>query len=62
MTAKEIIERYEMTNEFTPYEMASYDCYDKNNNGSARWELDAGDYNLFLRTDSHTNKEMEGNN
>ena len=55
-------ESYTVQFEFTPYEMASYDCYDKNNNGSARWELDAGDYNLFLRTDSHTNKEMEGNN
>ena len=55
-------ESYTVKFEFTPYEMASYDCYDKNNNGATRWELDAGDYNLFLRTDSHTNKEMVNNN
>ena len=55
-------ESYTVKFEFTPYEMASYDCYDKNNNGATRWELDAGDYNLFLRTDSHTDKEMVNNN
>lgn len=38
---------------YNPYQTASYDCYDKNNNGFRGYELDAGDYVLSLRTDSH---------
>lgn len=37
--------------------MKSYDCYDRNNNGFMGYELEAGEYILSLRTDSHTLKE-----
>lgn len=40
--------------EFDLYDIASYDCYDKNANGKAVWELDGGQYTLSLRTDAHT--------
>lgn len=46
---------------FTPYEMASYDCYNLNENGLVGWELDTGEYQLKLMTSSHTLKEMEQN-
>ncbi len=48
-----------VTMSFTLYDMASYDAYDKNKNGSSVWELDAGDYVLKLRTDSHNAKVCE---
>lgn len=35
-------------------DMASYDCYDKNNNGFMGYEAEAGDYTLSLRTNVHT--------
>ena len=35
-------------------DMASYDCYDKNNNGFMGYEAEAGKYTLSLRTDAHT--------
>ncbi len=47
--------------EFTPYELASYDCYDKNENGATGWELDVGDYQIRLMTDSHHAKTMKQN-
>ena len=34
--------------------MASYDCYDANANGFRGYELDAGEYDLSVRRDSHT--------
>lgn len=37
--------------------MKSYDCYDKNNNGFMGYELEAGEYILSIRTDSHTLKD-----
>ena len=40
-------------NDFT-----SYDCYDKNNNGHKGWELEAGQYVVSLRSDSHTVKTV----
>ncbi len=40
----------------TAYEMASYDCYDKNNNKYSTWELDKGKYELKLMIDSHNPK------
>lgn len=43
----------ELTLRLTAYDMASYDCYDRNNNGHAGWELDRGDYKLRLMTDAH---------
>lgn len=45
---------------FTGYDMASYDCYDKNNNRFVGYELDRGNYVLSLRTDSHTVDDCEG--
>lgn len=44
---------------FTPYEMASYDCYDRNHNRNFGWELDGGDYEIMLMNDSHTLDECE---
>ncbi len=41
-----------------PYDMASFDAYDKNNNGYTTWELDPGKYTVSFRSDSHTLKEM----
>ncbi len=40
-----------------PYYLASYDCYDKNNNGFKGYELEGGDYSLRLQTDAHTTKD-----
>lgn len=48
-----------LTLSFTPYDMASFDDYDKNNNGTATYELDHGDYVISLRSDSHTLKGCE---
>lgn len=39
-------------------DMASYDTYDKNNNGFMGYELEKGDYNLSFRTDVHTEKTI----
>lgn len=39
---------------FSAYDIASYDAYDKNNNGHSGYELEAGDYIVSLRTDAHT--------
>lgn len=38
-------------------DMASYDCYDANQNGFAGYELDAGEYQISLRRDAHTVEE-----
>ena len=38
-------------------DLASYDCYDSNNNEFTGYEVDKGDYTLTLRTDSHSVKE-----
>ena len=45
-------ERLELT--VSLRDMASYDCYDKNNNGFMGYEAEAGTYTLSLRTDVHT--------
>ena len=50
-----------VTLSFTPYDLASYDCYDKNNNGSASYELDDGEYKIRLMTNSHTLKDCANN-
>ena len=50
-----------VTFKFSPYELASYDCYDKNGNGTRGWELDIGKYELKLMTDAHHLKEMKQN-
>lgn len=43
----------EVTLKFNAYDIASYDCYDKNRNGNSGWELDRGVYTIKLMTDSH---------
>jgi len=43
----------------TGYDLASYDCYDLNKNTFAGYELDRGNYQLKLMTDSHNLKEMD---
>ncbi len=45
-----------VTLEFTPYDMASYDCYDRNTNRNVGWELDRGTYNISVRSDAHNVK------
>lgn len=47
-------ESQEVTLIFKASTMASYDCYDSNDNGFAGYELDAGDYSISLRRDAHT--------
>ena len=44
----------ELTLTFTPYDVASYDCDDANGNGFCGYELEAGEYGIFLSTDAHT--------
>ena len=44
----------------SPYLYASYDCYDKNANGFAGYEVEAGDYVFTLSTDAHNAKDMSG--
>lgn len=41
-------------------DMASYDCYDANNNGFIGYEAEKGEYVLSLRTDAHTLAEVSG--
>ena len=43
-------------NDFT-----SYDCYDKNNNNHAGYELDKGEYIIELKDNVHQLKQMENN-
>lgn len=43
---------------FTAYDLASYDCYDANDNGAATWELDGGNYEIKFMENSHYLKEM----
>ena len=54
-------ESYKATLSFTPYDMASYDAYDRNDNGSAVYELDEGEYEIKLMTDSHNLKNCQNN-
>ena len=42
-----------LTLEFELYDIASYDCYDKNNNGVTAYELDAGKYSVKLMNNAH---------
>lgn len=48
----------EATVSIDAYDFRSYDCYDKNGNGFRGYEIDAGDYEIKLQTDSHTIKEV----
>lgn len=46
--------------ELTVQSMASYDCYDKNENGKTGYELDAGEYQLRLMKNAHEAATMAG--
>lgn len=48
----------DLTLEFALSDLASYDCYDKNNNGFMGYELEEGEYVVSIRTDVHTKKEV----
>lgn len=45
-----------LTLSFTPYDMASFDSYDSNNNNFYGYELDSGNYEISLRSDAHSIK------
>ena len=45
-------ESEEVTISFTPYDFASYDCYDSNENAHSGYELDGGDYKLYIGTNA----------
>lgn len=51
-----------VTFSFSLYDLASYDCYDKNESGTTGWELDPGKYELKLMTDAHNVKTMGTDN
>ncbi len=53
MTDNGIAESQVVELTFTPYDMASYDCYDKNLNRNVGYELDGGEYVIRLSNDSH---------
>lgn len=44
---------------FIPYDMASFDTYDANQNGFKGYELDSGVYTFELKTDAHTVKNSD---
>lgn len=52
-------ENQELTLSFKVEDMASYDCYDSNNNGFTGYELDAGIYSISVRSDAHTIVDAE---
>ncbi len=49
----------DVTVSFDVYDMASYDCYDKNNNGVSGWELDPGDYHIKIMDSAHVASGIE---
>ncbi len=53
-------ESQEVTLSVNVEDMASYDAYDLDGNGFAGYELEAGNYELSLRTDAHTLAEGDG--
>lgn len=60
LTSDGIPESQVITLKFSGYDMASYDCYDKNDNGFETYELDIGDYRIRLMQDAHTPADVEG--
>ncbi len=46
-------ESQEVTLTLDVYDMASYDCYDANQNGFAGYELDAGEYTFLISRNAH---------
>lgn len=53
-------ETAKVTLSFNAYGMASYDAYDKNDNGFTGYELEKGTYKVSLRTDAHTVDDCAG--
>ena len=53
-------ESQDLTLTVSARDMASYDCYDKNDNGFAGYELDPGTYELTLRHDAHSVDDAAG--
>lgn len=47
-----------VTLEVSLYDLASYDCFDLNNNNFMGYEIEKGDYAFTLRTDAHNLKSM----
>ncbi len=52
----------DMTIKMNSWDFKSFDDYDINDNDHTGYELEAGDYVLRFRTDSHHDKEMTGGN
>ena len=52
-------EKDEVTVSFDIYDMASYDCYDKNNNGVTGWELDPGEYRIRIMDSAHAPSSID---
>jgi beta-glucosidase len=49
-----------VTLSFDVYDLASYDCYDKNQNGISGYEVDPGEYSIKLMQNAHTKADCEG--
>lgn len=50
-----------LTISFNPYDFASFDCYDNNNNGFKGYEVEKGEYLFTLNETSHEVKDMDVN-
>ena len=50
-----------VTLEVNVQDMASFDCYDKNNNSFKGYELDAGDYTFKIKADAHHSQDVTYN-
>lgn len=51
----------ELTLTFNAEDMASYDCYDSNNNGFSGYELDQGKYQIKVMENAHNVKKSKNN-
>ena len=47
---------------FSLYDLCSFDCYDKNNNGFCGYELEKGTYDFVFQENSHEQKKMTTEN
>ena len=48
-----------LTLKFSAGDMKSYDCYDRNNNGFCGYELEKGEYKIYVSTDAHNAANIE---
>lgn len=60
MTGSGIAESQVVELTFNPYDMASYDCYDKNYNRNVGYELDSGEYIMSLSNTAHDLDDCAG--